>query len=743
MKHIALKGLVAAIVIFSAIGAAVAQDATWKDCDLGARDPDRSIAACSKLLERPSSRAHSAAYHQRGLAHAAKGNLDQAILDISAGLKINPQPAYRWQDRGELYARQGKYQQAVADITEAIKKDPTPRAFRFQSRAEAYQGLGDLTRAVADLDEAIRLDPERRPFRFHARANALRDAGQYDRALADYETVLELAKLESTKAWVLVDRGRTYARMGRSEAAKNDFDSALRLDPGNEQKLRPVIEAEISALAGETSPSQLPPRTTAPPVQPPAEAVSVGQNPPSTIAPSARTAQTSAPSAQMTQSGQPQTGAFCEGIFARPDIRALGQEVALRMAEAVPRYPADQLSVRDEDYVLREFIDALVVNTSEEANAPDNKKVRPGDPAWGRLVQMKKAFAPFLIQRPKDEDTAAIRRQIRDCFPLMAEVTDTNAKRKVEIERQRVEAERLRTQELEARRAEEERQRIERAQDLKRHLAELEQLKQQVQREQLEVEKAESRRREAEERRRAAEGRRQAAEAASEERRRTAEAGQRTAEAAAAANQRAVEEEFLAVEEEGRTAEVIQRIAEEERRAFDTELAKRQSEASQPEGQQKPNRSQASASPSESSEVKPAPTAVPEPVRREGPPSDLEILRMTKNRVVIANEFGCRDEQTFERLRNLRISDKEAFQKLIAREIGSARCAVFELGDPVRVDQENTGWGFDPWTCINRPGEIGRCYWTSARILNCVLICNDEEDRVTQKALEVQRNKKR
>ena len=231
----------------------------------------------------PSSRAHAAAFHHRGQAFAAKGNLDQAISDISAGIRVDPQPAYRWQERGELYARQGKYQQAVADITEAIRRDPTPRAFRFHSRAQAYQSLGDLTRAIADFDEAIRLDPEARSFRFHARANALRDAGQYDRALADYETALKLAP---TNAWVLVDRGRTYARMGRSEAAKNDFDSALTLSPSNEE-LRRIIEVEVAALprlsppfTAQETPSQSSQQPA--PAQRSEDAALPGQSPPST-----------------------------------------------------------------------------------------------------------------------------------------------------------------------------------------------------------------------------------------------------------------------------------------------------------------------------------------------------------------------------------------------------------------------------------------------------------------------------
>jgi tetratricopeptide (TPR) repeat protein len=153
-----IRGLVVSIVTLLAMDVAVAQDRTWKECELADRDPDRSIAACSKVLARSSSPARAAAFHNRGLAFKAKGNLDQAISDISAGIRLDPQRPYRWQERGELYTRQGKYQQGIADITEAIRLDSTPRAFRFQTRAEAYRGLGDLTRAIADFDEAIRLD---------------------------------------------------------------------------------------------------------------------------------------------------------------------------------------------------------------------------------------------------------------------------------------------------------------------------------------------------------------------------------------------------------------------------------------------------------------------------------------------------------------------------------------------------------------------------------------------------------
>jgi S1-C subfamily serine protease len=256
-----ITGLVVSSAFLLGMSVAAAQD-SWKDCELADKQPDRSIAGCSKILSRSSKSAHAAAFHNRGLAFAAKGNLDQAISDVSAGIRLDPQRAYRWQDRGELYTRQGKYQQAIADISEAIRIDPTPRSFRFHNRAEAYRGLGDLPRAIADFDDAIRLDPVPRSFRFYDRANALRDAGQYDRALADYGTVL---KLEPTNAWAFVDRGRTYARMGRSQAAKSDFDTALSLDQPPNEELRHIVEVELAAINTPSPSLPSPPPTPAPP----------------------------------------------------------------------------------------------------------------------------------------------------------------------------------------------------------------------------------------------------------------------------------------------------------------------------------------------------------------------------------------------------------------------------------------------------------------------------------------------
>jgi len=176
------------------MSAAVAQDRTWKECELADHDPDRSIAACSKLLNRPGVRA--AAFQNRGLAWAAKGNLDQAASTSAKEFGLTRNVPTVGKTGAKFISVRVRYQQAIADISEAIRIDPVARTFRFHSRAAAYRGLGDIAHAIADFDEAIRLDPVARSFRFHDLGNALRDAGQYDRALATYDTAL---RLERTK----------------------------------------------------------------------------------------------------------------------------------------------------------------------------------------------------------------------------------------------------------------------------------------------------------------------------------------------------------------------------------------------------------------------------------------------------------------------------------------------------------------------------------------------------------------
>jgi lipoprotein NlpI len=195
------------------------------------------------VLERGPPVRRAEAFHNRGIAYRAKGDIDKAISDVNEGIRIDPRRAYRFQERGELYFEKGDFGQAITDFNEAIRLDST-RAFRFHWRGLAYSAIGNFPLAIANFTEAIRIDPVPHSFRFYDRANAYRASAQYDSALTDYDEVLQL---DATNGWAFVDRGRTYSKTGRIASAKSDFEAALRV-PDVSPELRQAVAEEMTAL---------------------------------------------------------------------------------------------------------------------------------------------------------------------------------------------------------------------------------------------------------------------------------------------------------------------------------------------------------------------------------------------------------------------------------------------------------------------------------------------------------------
>ncbi len=101
-----------------------------------------------------------AAYIHRGLAHAARGELDNAIADFTETIRLNPKDAAAYGNRGVAYGQQGENDKAIADLSEAIRlapRDPRP----YAGRATAYQKKGQLDKAKADFAKAEELRRQR------------------------------------------------------------------------------------------------------------------------------------------------------------------------------------------------------------------------------------------------------------------------------------------------------------------------------------------------------------------------------------------------------------------------------------------------------------------------------------------------------------------------------------------------------------------------------------------------------
>ena len=131
----------------------------WDRLDCAGADPDRKMAACTRVLndsgESQSNRA--AAYTYRGMAWRDKGDFDRAIADFDEAIRLDPNSALAYAHRGTAWQNKGDYKRVIADLTEAISLDPT-LAPAYVNRGFSHMVEGDADRAIADYTEAIRLN---------------------------------------------------------------------------------------------------------------------------------------------------------------------------------------------------------------------------------------------------------------------------------------------------------------------------------------------------------------------------------------------------------------------------------------------------------------------------------------------------------------------------------------------------------------------------------------------------------
>src|SRR6516225_2933215 len=99
-----LSVLIGAAALFAlAAPAAAASRADWDACK--GDDPDRSIAACTRIIQGRSESAKDSAiaHHERALSYKSKGDFDRAIADLSEAIRLDPKYAEAYYLR--LYAK--------------------------------------------------------------------------------------------------------------------------------------------------------------------------------------------------------------------------------------------------------------------------------------------------------------------------------------------------------------------------------------------------------------------------------------------------------------------------------------------------------------------------------------------------------------------------------------------------------------------------------------------------------------
>ena len=141
---------------------------------------------------------------------------DEAVIEYSEALRIDPGNADDLNSRGFSLARTGAHDRAIADFDEALRLKPDqPDALR--NRGWTYWLKGDLDRSLANFDEALKAASPDDVDLLVNYGGVLDDKGEHDRAIETYSKILVLKPDNA-----LALNGRAWA-----SAQKGDLDKAL------------------------------------------------------------------------------------------------------------------------------------------------------------------------------------------------------------------------------------------------------------------------------------------------------------------------------------------------------------------------------------------------------------------------------------------------------------------------------------------------------------------------------------
>ena len=77
-------------------------------------------------------------YHNIGIAHGLRGELDEAIANYTKAIAFNPENATAYLNRGTIYLSQSKWDLALRDHNRAIEIDPKISGRAYFNRAGIY-----------------------------------------------------------------------------------------------------------------------------------------------------------------------------------------------------------------------------------------------------------------------------------------------------------------------------------------------------------------------------------------------------------------------------------------------------------------------------------------------------------------------------------------------------------------------------------------------------------------------------
>ncbi len=164
-RIIASIALAAASVVLGAAGPMHDTDKCFANAGLQAqRLPSAEIVeACTRILQKAGEdftlTNEAGIRNNRGIAYLELGQLDQAMVDLNAALRISPNLIEAVNNRGSIYLKKRDFDAAIADYSSVIAREPK-HISAYVNRGVAYLKKHDLTAALRDFDAAKSMDAE-------------------------------------------------------------------------------------------------------------------------------------------------------------------------------------------------------------------------------------------------------------------------------------------------------------------------------------------------------------------------------------------------------------------------------------------------------------------------------------------------------------------------------------------------------------------------------------------------------
>jgi len=144
-------------------------------------------------------------------------------------LKFTRRNSLAYYHMGVALAERGRLDEAMVNYSQALKIDPNYPSAHF-GLASILMQRGELDRAVIEYERAVQLDPGDARLLYDL-ANLLVEQGRIDEAITRYREALRIAPLDDN---IHNNLGTALIKAGRTDEALAQFSEAMRLNPRNE-----------------------------------------------------------------------------------------------------------------------------------------------------------------------------------------------------------------------------------------------------------------------------------------------------------------------------------------------------------------------------------------------------------------------------------------------------------------------------------------------------------------------------